>query len=579
MAGLIPQAFIDEVLARTDIVELIDGYVPLKKQGNSFVARCPFHSEKTPSFNVVANKQFYHCFGCGASGNAISFMMDYLKQDFITTVETLAAKLSMEVPRDEKTKQQQQFSQDHYQLLDKVSRYYQQQLPQSPQAIDYLKSRGLSGEIAKHYQLGYAPEGWHHLESIFKHERKGLLTTGMLIEKDDGNHYDRYRNRIMFPIHDKRGRIIGFGGRTIKPDDKPKYLNSPETVLFQKGRELYGLHQAIQGSKQLPFIVVVEGYMDVIALAQHGITSAVATLGTATSQAHIQLMARHTQQLIFCFDGDEAGKQAAWRALEASFSQLVDGLDIRFIFLPQGQDPDSLIRQESQQGFLSRLKSAQPLNDFFFASLLKEIDTSTLSGKTQLANKAQEYLNKIPSGAYQDLLLQQLARLTHLDIDRLRTLIDDKKPLSTPVSQAKSVPSNLKLIIALLLQNPSLHEQVSPQIDDTLLEGKNLAVLKELLTILNNEPNLNTAGLVEKWRNHQLFEVMKKLAAWQHHVPEEGVEQELLGAIKQLQLQIIKQKIDTLLQQAAHQSLTNEEKRKLQTMIQQRLAYSTNEKT
>lgn len=574
MTGLIPQSFIDEILNRTDIVELVDSHIPLKKQGTSFVARCPFHSEKTPSFNVVAKKQFYHCFGCGASGNAISFVMAYLQQDFVAAVETLATRLGLEIPRDPKIQQTIQFNKDYYQLLERISQYYQHQLKDAEHAVDYLRARGLTGEIAKRYQLGYAPSGWNNLNAQFSHEHTGLSVTGMIVTKDDGNNYDRYRNRIMFPIHDRRGRVIGFGGRSVEPDDKPKYLNSPETVLFQKNKELYGLYQAINQQKELPYLLVVEGYMDVIALAQHGIDYAVATLGTATSDAHIQLLARHSRQLYFCFDGDKAGKQAAWRALQASFPNLADGLDVRFVFLPSGYDPDSLIREQGREVFQALMKQAPPINQFFFDSLRVNTDTSTLAGKTQLINKAMQYLKQVPMGSYLNLLLQQLSRYTHIDIDRLQAMLkqNTKKDRPQVVSSSnKQVPSNLRLITALLLQAPELYPKIKAHIQPELLDTPQYAVLNQLIALIAPHPTITTAGLIEHWRETDLFNEINQLASWKHPVPESGMAAELIGAFNRLETQAISQKIELLLHQASQRGLTHEEKQTLQTMIQLRM--------
>ncbi len=341
MTGLIPRSFIDELLHQIDIVEFIDSYVPLKKRGTSHLACCPFHHEKTPSFNVVGTKQFYHCFGCGASGNVISFAMQYLQQSFPEAIETLAARAGVQVPREQPDQNMVQ-KLSLYQVMLQITQFYQHTLKTSgKEAVQYLKQRGITGEIAKRYQLGYAPPGWHALEITFKSLKNELLTTGMLVQREDGKVYDRYRNRIIYPIHDRHGRIIGFGGRSLDGSQKPKYLNSPETVLFQKNRELYGLYQCIQQKTDFPYIIVVEGYMDVIALAQYGIHHTVATLGTATSTYHIQLLSKYTKKIIFCFDGDEAGLQAAWRALESSLTHLDQGLNAQFIFLPTGHDPES----------------------------------------------------------------------------------------------------------------------------------------------------------------------------------------------------------------------------------------------
>lgn len=374
MSGLIPRLFIEELLHRTDLIELIDSYVPLKKRGNSYTACCPFHHEKTPSFNVVAKKQFYHCFGCGTSGNAISFIMNYLSQGFVDAVETLAARLGMQIPREQNNEKIQQ-SLSLYQVLSKVNQYYQNSLKNATsEIINYLRNRGLNGEIAKQFQLGYAPAGWHTLEQQFKEHQADLITTGMLIKKEDGKIYDRYRHRIMFPIYDRNERIIGFGGRAIDTLQKPKYLNSPETIIFQKNRELYGLHQILKKNQSVNPILIVEGYLDVIALAQYGIWNAVAALGTAASSYHIQLLSKYTRQMIFCFDGDNAGRQAAWRALENSLPFLGNNLDARFVFLPEGHDPDSLVRKEGKEKFIARLTNATPLSQYFFDTLAENID-------------------------------------------------------------------------------------------------------------------------------------------------------------------------------------------------------------
>ena len=459
MSGLIPQSFIDDLLQRTDLVEFIDSYVPLKKRGNNHIACCPFHNEKSPSFNVVAKKQFYHCFGCGASGNVISFVMSYLNQGFTDAIETLATRLGLTVPRDGQTEKNSSF-QDLYKLLSAVSLYYQKTLKNKGQAaINYLQARGLSGEIAQLYQLGFTNEGWHNLEKAFPHNQRELIATGMLIKNEEGKIYDRYRNRVMFPIHDRQGRIIGFGGRVLDADQKPKYLNSPETVLFQKSRELYGLHQILNQKKPADCIIIVEGYMDVIALAQHGIMNAVATLGTATSSYHIQLLAKHTKALVFCFDGDNAGKQAAWRGLESSLPHLNQGLDASFMFLPDGHDPDSLVRAEGKEHFLNRLKQATPLHRFFLDNLAKGINLLNPAGKTQLIHSAKPFLQKINEGSFKQLLIDDLARLTHIESHRLNQLITSPSQTVAPVQTATITRTPMRSAIALLLQHPEIYSQ------------------------------------------------------------------------------------------------------------------------
>lgn len=569
MSGLIPRPFIDELLHRTDIVELIDGYVPLKKRGNSFIACCPFHSEKTPSFNVVAKKQFYHCFGCGASGNAISFAMNYLNQGFANAVETLASRLGMQVPREGDPEKSQQ-SLSLYQLLNRVSQFYQNTLKtQGEIAIDYLRQRGLSGEIAKLYQLGYAPTGWQTLETQFKNNKAELIATGMLIKKDDGKTYDRYRHRIMFPIHDRNGRIIGFGGRAIEASQKPKYLNSPETTIFQKSRELYGLHQILQQQIAINAILVVEGYMDVIALAQHGITNAVAALGTATSTYHIQLLSKHTKQLIFCFDGDAAGRQAAWRALESCLPQLNTGLDASFIFLPEGQDPDSLVRAEGQNAFMIRLEKATPLNRFFLDTISTAIDTNSAAGKSQLINAVKPYLLKMQEGPYKQLLVDEVARMTRIENHRISQLLQDHS--DEKISDTKTITrSPLRLAIALLIQHPEIYAACQAQINFELVDNKEQEILQKLIHHIAQYPESNTASLIELWRDTTFFEPLSKLAAWEHQVPEQALTKEFIDIILFLQKQNIENKINQYIAKSRNQGLTTSERLTLQEMLQQR---------
>src|SRR5579872_117414 len=381
MANRIPREFIQLLLSRIELVDLIDGRVPLrKKSANNYFACCPFHTEKSASFSVSQNKQFYYCFGCGAHGNAIDFLMQYDRLEFPEAIEALARQAGLEVPREAGTVSRPVVSDHFYTLLEDAAKFYQQQLKQSPTAIDYLKKRGLSGEMAKEFGLGFAPAGWDHLlQTLAKTDalKQALLDTGMLIKKDDGGYYDRFRERIMFPIRDRRGRIIAFGGRILEKGE-PKYLNSPETPLFQKGHELYGLYHAQQRNRQLDRVLIVEGYMDVIGLFQHGITYAVATLGTATTTTHLQRLFRHTSEVIFCFDGDEAGRTAAWRALLVTLPIMHDEISIRFLFLPEGEDPDSLVRKEGKQDFENRIQNAATLSHFFFQSIAAQSNLTSL---------------------------------------------------------------------------------------------------------------------------------------------------------------------------------------------------------
>ena len=569
MSGLIPQPFIDDLLYRTDIVELIDGYVPLKKRGTSHVACCPFHNEKTPSFNVVAKKQFYHCFGCGASGNAISFIMNYQNSGFIDAIEILATRLGLTVPREGQVEKNNS-SNDLYKLLTEISTYYQKKLKLDGKiAIDYLRGRGLSGAVAKLYQLGFAAEGWHNLEKTFTRHQRELIATGMLIKTDDGKIYDRYRNRIMFPIHDRNGRIIGFGGRVLD-DQKPKYLNSPETVIFQKSRELYGLHQILSQNKTVDSIIIVEGYMDVIALAQHGILNAVATLGTATSPYHIQLLAKHTKQLIFCFDGDAAGKQAAWRGLESSFPHLNAGLDAGFIFLPDGHDPDSLVREEGKDKFLTRMQQATPLPRFFFDTLSKDINLQSPGGKTQLINLSKPMLQKMIEGSYKQLLIDDLARLTHIENHRLNLLLSDSSEIKPQEQNTTIARTPARIAVALLLQNPEIYVRNAKDLNPDLLDEQEHHILLKLLKQLAINPQSNTATLIESWRNSSYFETINKLAAWDHQVPEQELIKEFIDIILFLQKQNRDLIIRRLIDKSRQTGLSETEKINLVEMLKER---------
>ncbi|QXH47355.1 DNA primase [Pseudomonas xanthosomatis] len=432
MAGLIPQSFIDDLINRLDIVDVVSSRVQLKKTGKNYSACCPFHKEKTPSFTVSPDKQFYYCFGCGAGGNALGFVMDHDNLDFPQAVEELARAAGMEVPREQGRrdhKPRQPTDSPLYPLLEAASEFYRQALrghPTRKAAVDYLKGRGLSGEIARDFGLGFAPPGW---DNLLKHlgadslQQKVMIDAGLLIENaESGKRYDRFRDRVMFPIRDSRGRIIAFGGRVLG-DDKPKYLNSPETPVFHKGQELYGLYEARKHNRNLDEIIVVEGYMDVIALAQQGLRNAVATLGTATSEEHLKRLFRVVPSVLFCFDGDQAGRKAAWRALESTLSALQDGRRARFLFLPEGEDPDSLVRAEGTDAFRARINQhAQPLADYFFEQLSAEADPRSLEGKAHMATLAAPLIEKVPGANLRQLMRNRLKEITGLDTQQAEQL-------------------------------------------------------------------------------------------------------------------------------------------------------------
>lgn len=451
MAGLIPQSFIDDLLARTDIIDVISERITLKKSGRNHQALCPFHKEKSPSFSANQDKQFYYCFGCGASGNAVGFVMDHDHVDFPEAVETLARKAGMQVPRESGSVQKRERYDTLYKLLARAADWYTEQLKkhaQSDEAASYLQRRGLDQNTISTFHLGYAPPGWDNLIQALGNtpERQRLLQdAGLVVENEERKStYDRFRSRIIFPIRDQRGRVIAFGGRVLG-DDKPKYLNSPETPVFHKGRELYGLYEARKANRELTQILVVEGYMDVIALAQQGITNAVATLGTATTSDHLTYLFKHTSQVTFCFDGDNAGRQAAWRALENAIPVMGDGKQIRFLFLPQGEDPDSIIRTEGSDVFRARLNDTQqalPFDVYFFRHFEQEIDTSTLDGKARLVHKVTPFIHKLPEGSFKTLMLKKLGELSDLGTDVVSSIVQTNIQNSQAYAPTRQQPHN-----------------------------------------------------------------------------------------------------------------------------------------
>jgi DNA primase len=563
MSNQIPREFIQQLLDRVEIVDLIDGRVPLKKKsGNNYFACCPFHNEKSPSFSVSQNKQFFYCFGCGASGNAIDFLMKFDHLAFPETIELLAKQIGMEVPRSSYTPEKNVQHNSLYALLEDVAKHYQTQLRQHPRAIDYLKNRGLSGEIAKQFGIGYAQPGWDHVLQQFPTQKLQLFDAGMLIKKEEGGFYDRFRERIMFPIHDRRGRIIGFGGRIIDKGE-PKYLNSPETPIFQKGHELYGLYHALQAHRDLKRALIVEGYMDVIALFQNEITYAVATLGTATTAHHLQRLFRYTSEIIFCFDGDNAGRTAAWRALQVTLPAMKDGAQVRFMFLPDGEDPDSLVRKEGKEAFEQRMQHATTIADFFFQSLAHEADLTSTDGRARFVKLAKEHIDKIPEGIFQQLMLEELAKRTRTQIEQLQPS-KAAAPRPTPLRKSRP-PSNLRVAITLLVQKPTLVETLTEPLPPIDAPGFDLFL--EILNLAKQNPALTTGALLEHWRDRPEGAMLSKLAQTDHMVPDAGMESEFQGAILRLKKLANEQAIERLLSQAAQNGLSQEEKQRLHELI------------
>ena len=529
MAGRIPQSFIDELLARIDIVDVIDSRVPLKKAGREFKACCPFHGEKTPSFTVSQVKQFYHCFGCGQHGTAITFLMDYEHMEFVEAVEELALRAGLEVPREAGTVHTDSSIRPHYELLERVSAWYREQLrshAQADRAIDYLKQRGVTGEVAARFRIGYAPPGWEHLASALnagEKTRHMLLELGLTIQRDDGKGaYDRFRDRVMFPIHDRRGRTIGFGGRVLD-NGTPKYMNSPESSVFHKGQELYGLYEARKAMRKLERILVVEGYMDVVMLAQFDINYAVATLGTATTPDHLEVLFRTVPEVVFCFDGDRAGREAAWRALENTLPVLTDGREARFLFLPDGEDPDSLVQKIGKPAFEQLIHSAGHLSDFFFERLSATLDIDSIDGRARLVNLARPLLAHLPDGMFRQLMTERLADLARTSFASVSTRLElprgtaeKPRPAAPPTrpAPAAGAKSPVRDAIAILLYQPSLAQKIGELPFKEPVDVPGVALLQELLQLLQHQPLATTGAILEHWREREEVRHLARLAQW-----------------------------------------------------------------
>ena len=551
MPGKIPNHFIDDLLTRVDIVDVINRRVQLKKAGREYQACCPFHDEKTPSFTVSPQKQFYHCFGCGAHGSAIGFLMEYDNLGFVEAVEELADSLGIEVPR-EGGDEQGPDRRPLYDLMEQASRFFQKQLrqhPRAPEAVDYLKSRGLTGEIAARFHIGYAPPGWDNLLSALGQNQtavRQLAECGLIIEHEEENkRYDRFRDRILFPIHDSRGRVIGFGGRVLG-DDKPKYLNSPETPLFHKGRELYGLFEARKADNKLQRLLVVEGYMDVVALAQYGIQNAVATLGTATTQEHLDLIFRACPEVVFCFDGDRAGRDAGWKALQTALPAMRDGREARFLFLPDGEDPDTLVRKEGREGLEQRLDQALPLSEFLFQQLTAQVKMESMDGRAHLAELARPYLERLPQGLFRKMMFQHLEQLVGVRLPQIGRAPSRRGNVTDGAISQRSLksqrPTPIRLAIALLLDNPHLLN-VAQAVDPAWRDWDSIGtrLLAQLLEIIESQPTLNKAALLERWRDTEHFPHLNKLAQYTFDLPEMNQETELRDALVKLNMQYRKE--------------------------------------
>ncbi|MQT26256.1 DNA primase [Pseudomonas helleri] len=635
MAGLIPQSFIDDLLNRTDIVDVVSSRVQMKKAGKNYTACCPFHKEKTPSFSVSPDKQFYYCFGCGAGGNALGFIMDHDNLDFPQAVEELAKAAGMEIPREESGrphKPRQPTDSPLYPLLTAAAEFYRQALKSHPArkaAVDYLKGRGLTGEIARDFGLGFAPPGW---DNLYKHlssdtlQQKAMIDAGLLVENaETGKRYDRFRDRVMFPIRDSRGRIIAFGGRVLG-DDKPKYLNSPETPVFHKGQELYGLFEARKFNRSLDEIIVVEGYMDVIALAQQGLRNAVATLGTATSEEHMKRLFRVVPSVLFCFDGDQAGRNAAWRALEATLPCLQDGRRARFLFLPEGEDPDTLVRSEGTDAFKARINQhAQPLADYFFQQLTEEADPRSLEGKAHMATLAAPLIDKVPGANLRALMRQRLSEITGLtsetvsqlaqkapaaplpaydpgiDYDAMPDYSDFQQPDSylpqqewTPKKpgaggkkwenkpwdkKGKRGGEREQAWIPVGVEPPTLtalrtllhHPQLAKKVEDAghfaAEDQTNNQLLIALVEAVQKNPKLSSIQLLSRWHGTEQGRLLQRLLEKEWLIDADNLEQQFFDTITSLSARQRERNLEQLLRKARQGELSSEEKQQLLDLL------------
>lgn len=585
MSGQIPQSFIDELLARADIVEIVGSRVPLRKAGKEYKACCPFHDEKTPSFTVSSAKQFYHCFGCGENGTALGFLMAYDHLGFVDAIEELAGRMGLEVPRDEKRSQQQSQTKPLHETMENLATYYQQHLKSDEQAKNYLKQRGLSGQVAATFRVGSVADAWDSVLSRFgetESKKNRLMTLGMLSENENGKIYDRFRGRIMFPIRDSRGRIIGFGGRVLKDDDKgAKYLNSPETPLFHKSKELYGLYEAKQANRSnLDRLVVVEGYMDVIALAQNEITYAVATLGTATTTEHIQILFRTCNKVIFCFDGDRAGRKAAWKALENALPAMREGRSLNFLFLPDGQDPDSYVREFGKMQFEEQVHDAMPLSEFLFNHLSEDLNLQHLDARASLAERAKPLINQIPQGVFRDLMIGRLAELVKTDAQQLQKRIISNKPKSQNSSALKRNSTSgarrgsdhrsglVKQALIYLLHYPKIAQGFS-NIESLSEDMPGANILVNVLEILHAEPDLTTPALLERFRDHKHSDVLKRLAIRDVFLEtEEATQNEFADLMLKLSVeQNTEKRLEELLHKSRESGLDEVEKKELATLL------------
>jgi DNA primase len=553
---VIPDSFKQDLLNRVDIVDVVSRYVQMKKGGANYLGLCPFHSEKTPSFTVSPAKQFYHCFGCGAHGNAIGFLMAYSALGYVEAIKELAASVGMQVPearpRSPEEAARKEREPDLYAVMEKAMDFYRAELKKSPRPIDYLKGRGLTGEIAARFRIGYAPDGWQGLKAVFPHyEDKALAECGLVIEGEEGKRYDRFRDRVMFPIFSARGAVIGFGGRVLE-EGEPKYLNSPETPLFEKGRELYGLVQARDAIRAAGHVLVVEGYMDVVALAQYEVGNAVATLGTATTPVHVSKLLRLADELVFCFDGDAAGRKAAWRALEVSLPLAPDHKPIRFLFLPEGEDPDTFVRKRGKEAFQRKLREAETLSQFLLAQLRAECDLATAEGRARLVSIAKPHIQKITAPVLRLQLINEVAQLARIAEAEINGLLElpQRPQFSRPAPRRPSyhAPSSVEwTLLTALLSDLTLVEHIDAgRLAPELPETQALLAVREKCAAAEEE--LTFPMLIEGLSGNSCLEMVLKALKYGEDLAfdPEAARSEFQHALTQLDLRKRKKELDDL---------------------------------
>jgi DNA primase len=585
MTGHIPETFIEELLNRVDIVELIQSRIELKRAGGNFVARCPFHAEKTPSFSVSASKQFYHCFGCGAHGNAIKFLTENDGMHFVDAVESLAARVGLVVPKDEgdKSSKTKKYT-DIYSILEDAAQFFKTQLirhPTQDKAIQYLKRRGITKQSVIDFEIGYAPVGWDTLVKALGGSQTRidhLLGAGLIISKENGPYFDRFRERIMFPIRNKRGNVVGFGGRTLG-DGTPKYLNSPETPVFNKSQELYGLFEAKAHLKHLSELIVVEGYLDVVTLAQFGVKNVVATLGTSLSEKHLELLFRETHDVVFCFDGDSAGRAAAQRVLHLCLAFMKEGRRARFALLPEKEDPDSFVRKQGQEAFLTEIQKSHGLSDFLFESFSTNLDLHHVEGRAEFIRLTRPLIEKLPAGVFQHMMYEKLAEITGLALDKIQKN-SNQKFNSNPKNPGR-MPGERRIpttpayrAAALLLAHREFLRYIETPHGLEMIDGPGILLLCAIIGALQKEPQISTQRLLEGLKTsgdcQNEISYITNFGTIVGSVPENGREAEFLGAMERLKERVHEQALDVMLSKAKKAPLSLDEKIHLKELLEQK---------